>query len=985
MRRSIFALSVLMVELCSTCPLLAAIETERNDVLSFWPAQYTFSDGISSRWIPYGTYSYGHGEEEVTRVTSNLVGVVLSAYDGYLERSQIPEENRDTWPNDEPPTNRTVVGALCNAMATDTLRIVDLINSAQFIDQFYSTGDDFPPQVSVGTNSDFRIEESLLANSLRHVPGAVSNEFRRGVAAYFGGDYLDELCGGGIPPLPVNMDENFEALFKTNTYAQWLGVFPVYGICTNDPHFFPDYGVIHDFGLEGFREPIKRMLKTHSNAGRAYMEMVDDLLDYLNKHPAPVAIEDVLMRDTGMSDREYRLDKIAYSRGALSGLQTVTNLSGYVYAHFDASNEYGFVSVGTNGISSASYQTYGDDSYVDLQIFMTEDDERLLNFSGESFTRTGEEDPSEWTWTSTIPGLEFVYGYRHPFDEWEMLADGEHVGWLTAYWPGDVYDDYALEIMMDGGVYEDAFHYQADVIIGGDDDFPAEISVPSVFVAVETEHVGDDFAHWNNGTRRLDWKRLGILCQLERQMMTKYEYVEPDDLPLVAVDYSTSATATGGLEIATMALENGIAYNSEDVHEVYFENSVITGFVNYAAVEDTEAYSSWTNSWGRSYPTARAMLFPSSARMECPVPFSIGIARDGYFLLLRELLDYASAPPQTSGNFTIRITPHASCADGAAVISWFVEDITFGTNQIHVGRTLLTAGYTGSEPIHTHKKHAVNTLDMTVRVVTPAQTVYTLPPKTNSVLAEDTSRLLGTEWIWTRELPTIDLLMAAIGPTDDWDYLFNPATAREKMKKDELESHYALRAMSMGMNPYCRPKLSKRDLADERRQNIKHLDDEVKNNFVRYGHDDVYDYSEELCDQSRRKLDIAIGTLTEDFGYIVSTGLVTVSSSSSRVEIRGTYSSDENGEITLEGGGDPYGTRAGSSEFSQLYNKRYVPSDSAQGEIEEVFVDVAHVSPSVDRDIHMENKTNLIARVDGYQSRVQKTKYRFKNLRDPAL
>ena len=52
---------------------------------------------------------------------------------------------------------------------------------------------------------------------------------------------------------------------------------------------------------------------------------------------------------------------------------------------------------------------------------------------------------------------------------------------------------------------------------------------------VETNQ--DDYCHFTNGTTRLDWKRLGIICQLERQMDTTYDsYQHGDTLPLWHLD-----------------------------------------------------------------------------------------------------------------------------------------------------------------------------------------------------------------------------------------------------------------------------------------------------------------------------------------------------------------------------------------------------------------------------------------------------------------
>lgn len=58
-------------------------------------------------------------------------------------------------------------------------------------------------------------------------------------------------------------------------------------------------------------------------------------------------------------------------------------------------------------------------------------------------------------------------------------------------------------------------------------------------IAIKTELYtdSDDYTHWTNGTTRLDWKRLGIICQLERQMDTTYEdYQHGDTLPLWHLD-----------------------------------------------------------------------------------------------------------------------------------------------------------------------------------------------------------------------------------------------------------------------------------------------------------------------------------------------------------------------------------------------------------------------------------------------------------------
>ena len=79
----------------SAALLFAAIITQQNDLYTTTADYATFSSnstGIASRWIPYGTYTDGTGGTEYLRVTSNLIGVVASVFDGYEERSYLPGE-----------------------------------------------------------------------------------------------------------------------------------------------------------------------------------------------------------------------------------------------------------------------------------------------------------------------------------------------------------------------------------------------------------------------------------------------------------------------------------------------------------------------------------------------------------------------------------------------------------------------------------------------------------------------------------------------------------------------------------------------------------------------------------------------------------------------------------------------------------------------------------------------------------------------------
>ena len=118
----------LVPALAAALPLHAAIITERNDVFSSFPESAIFrgtsaAPGIESQWIPYGTYTGGSGGTEYLRVTSNLVGVVASVFDGYWERYNIGV-------NSSTNIRDYAYGEL---WTNDTRRVLDYINAILWI------------------------------------------------------------------------------------------------------------------------------------------------------------------------------------------------------------------------------------------------------------------------------------------------------------------------------------------------------------------------------------------------------------------------------------------------------------------------------------------------------------------------------------------------------------------------------------------------------------------------------------------------------------------------------------------------------------------------------------------------------------------------------------------------------------------------------------------------------------------------------------
>lgn len=68
--------------------------------------------------------------------------------------------------------------------------------------------------------------------------------------------------------------------------------------------------------------------------------------------------------------------------------------------------------------------------------------------------------------------------------------------------------------------------------------------------AEKTELYSDTiYTHWMNGTRRIDWKRIGITCQFLRQIDKSYHAMDQDELPFVHYYGNHHYVETGALSV----------------------------------------------------------------------------------------------------------------------------------------------------------------------------------------------------------------------------------------------------------------------------------------------------------------------------------------------------------------------------------------------------------------------------------------------------
>ena len=166
----------------------------------------------------------------------------------------------------------------------------------------------------------------------------------------------------------------------------------------------------------------------------------------------------------------------------------------------------------------------------------------------------------------------------------------------------------------DGTIVKDGLTYSASVVVGTGstiisivqgytsiiflDDLPPGLT--EYWVGANNEYhfyserviSGDDYVHWRNGTTRLDWKRLGIICQIERQMEQTYRRSDNEDyLPFQEVHAHHGKSGTTPI-LKSLPVPNRWGQSE------YVSLSNVTWTL-------TESRSSSTNEIGWSYPTVR--------------------------------------------------------------------------------------------------------------------------------------------------------------------------------------------------------------------------------------------------------------------------------------------------------------------------------------------------------------------------------------------
>jgi len=845
---------VLMAELCSACPLSAAIITERNDVFSFFPESAVFrgtsaAPGIESQWIPYGTYTGGNGGTEYLRVTSNLVGVVASVFDGYWERYNIGV-------NSSTNIRDFAYGEL---WTNDTRRILDYINATR------------SPLVhgdwqGIRTNDYARecIEERLCPTS-----GLF--------AVAFGSRALDALAVNVDPPIPTSWTAAIP--FSAADADDWATVWPTYYAVTNDTHFLTDPH------RTPWRNHVSSFLYLGDFAGRDYSEARDDLFDALADRFVPVSIPDVLAYDTGLK----------YPNGIPTNDYWMVN-GQKMSLHYDEKDDYGWF-----------FKRWWSD-----ELFEDEYGEYELNIVYDNGTYPN------WTF------YKYYFGYN-PY--LERLWEGQDEGNL------DFMDGYDLRTGQD---------YVAYRILQYDDT--------------------DDFAHWRNMTRRLDWKRLGIICQLERQMETTYYPRGSDDLPLVAEYAEVGNTYSGTLHVAYTIAQDPDP--DTGAWPVTWDGS-LSG-VSWQRENSSREVT--TNFQGMSFPVAAAgqPLLSASILYDSEMLGYFDIDTEFFENACLDFVDGSDVGDFEDGTYRMHVSGTMHYSGRMASVSLHSAYILDGPHDV---------GTYGYYPVASWLIERNGSADFSLWLweKKTSHAYYTLSDalsaRSNLVESITLNDLFfwDNQWIASRVLPTFEMMIAATNCADLVDVTYSEGSPVEMSWDNLAPSNGPRRAFRMSPEPTTAE--SRVALMNSRVAILLGLDREVKSRFASLAGQRVTTIasasanltpseSAELRAELERQhppMHLTVSAFGHDRGDsridFVASGTVVISSGEVvGIWIEGVYD-DDYGVSVVDG--------------AYRFGNWGIVFDGAGAGM------TATNCPPV--------------RVDGHQSQVLKTLWRYKNLRDPNL
>lgn len=183
----------------------------------------------------------------------------------------------------------------------------------------------------------------------------------------------------------------------------------------------------------------------------------------------------------------------------------------------------------------------------------------------------------------------------------------------------------------------------------------------------------DDFKHWRNMTKRLDWKRLGIIAQLERHLEITYRAREREDyLPLWEFLVRAHRNYTGSLPLH-VKIEDG------EIVEAYVVGHAPSLSLRYASwAFDGESAIAETNRTTSSYPTARTVVNLDGSTVGStysPASGTFDVRDDVIFeAIAQAIARFVNPWPAGAKRISVDLNVTAAGISVATIFVWFGPD-----------------------------------------------------------------------------------------------------------------------------------------------------------------------------------------------------------------------------------------------------------------------------------------------------------------------
>lgn len=481
----------------------------------------------------------------------------------------------------------------------------------------------------------------------------------------------------------------------------------------------------------------------------------------------------------------------------------------------------------------------------------------------------------------------------------------------------------------------------------------------------------DDYAHWRNMTTRLDWKRLGIICQLERQMETTYRARDDEDyLPFQRTKAARDHVYTGSIDVPILDLEGGIIATTN------FNSLAVTFSLSTQVVEVASTNFSWC------FPTARLVSSHELGQLSGhalagqPVYADVDLIED---LFEREAARVSTAAGVAKGTLILEISGSFN-AESLNGFEWhWNNDWCEFYPEDAPGDWQDVSSYAGGEEYFPATANFPPNIkcDLVMSLGKRALTLQTVGNDvantvTNLVHYPGTN-IWAKSWVAEQDRPALEVMLDVKG---DEFYSYASAENDSSMNWDDIKWATNRTRRAFRMSPVAAPRSTVSASDYNRWQQLNSLDQSVKSRFATIAGMGIDTAAQDLVSFAAGEEQALKNQLQrQDLQLVV--GLQPVHSGDLALVVVAGVSIDENGL--------PAGT--------SIYEARWF-WNAEVGDYEDnwKFEDVSadwHIG-NYGFSLSSVNITNQVidvkpVRVDGHQNQMMKTLWKFKNLRDPNL